>query len=285
MSDIRTMIKFFILALMTIIGAVFSVNKVSALDNVVPTGEDNKVQNVENKNERLNKIMIVVNNNEFEFIPANVKSLVRIDEFTWQYPYPACKEVIKNSVNELSNQLGKDTRLTDRGIVLLTLALRDGLLVKVELPTETRILLGKASMPMGNDNGSKNALLTAKAINGTVLKPGEVFSFNRVVGERSTSRGYLESISISGNQRVPDIGGGVCRTATLLHHAAMNAGMEILERHSHTMEVTYAAPGDDAAVSWPNVDYRFKNTSNKSVSMCFNYSNNICKCQIWTVIK
>jgi vancomycin resistance protein YoaR len=127
-------------------------------------------------------------------------------------------------------------------------------------------LLGSAEIPNLPDAGAKNASMAAELMNGKVVQPGEVFSFNRNVGPRTISRGFVEGRSVMENvygkmEVVPDVGGGVCRTSTALHLAALDAGMEVVERHGHGLPVSYAEPGKDAAVAWPYWDYRFRNTA------------------------
>jgi len=101
-----------------------------------------------------------------------------------------------------------------------------------------------------------NAGVAAKYINGFILGPGMEFSFNKVVGERTEQRGFITGFDILDNLTV---GGGVCRTSTVLFQAAREAGLDILERHPHYRPVHYTPPGTDASVSWGWMDLRFKN--------------------------
>lgn len=108
----------------------------------------------------------------------------------------------------------------------------------------------------GDQANVYNAGVAAKYVNGLVLEPGQVFSFNRVVGERTKSRGFVTGYDILDNLTV---GGGVCRTSTVLFQAARDAGLVILERHPHSRPVHYTPPGTDASVSWGWMDLKFKN--------------------------
>lgn len=202
----------------------------------------------------------------FKFIPDKELKQVDRDSSTWKYVYPATNKDIKDVINAVEGALQqKNINIASRGAVLLALALRDGLPVKVELPTAK--LLATSSMPVYNDPGSVNMLLAAGAINGTVIPPGGEFSFNRTVGPRTAERGYVESLSIYGDNWVPDIGGGVCRTATLLRHAVMKAGLKVTEKNSHGLPVSYAVTGEDAAVAWGVLDFKFINTTNKNLNI------------------
>lgn len=105
-----------------------------------------------------------------------------------------------------------------------------------------------------------NAQVAFRYVEGYVVQPGAVFSFNRVVGERTLSRGFVWALSGSGGRYHRDVGGGVCQAATALHRAVVNAGLQVVERHRHPGGVPYAPKGDDAAVWWKRWDYRFRNT-------------------------
>ncbi len=133
-------------------------------------------------------------------------------------------------------------------------------------------LLGAAEIPNPSDAGAINAELAAAMINGTVVQPGEVFSFNQAVGPRTASRGFVEGRSVVENaygelEMVPDIGGGVCRASTVLYQAALNAGLEVVERHEHGLPVEYAEVEKDAAVAWPYWDFKFRNTAGVPVTI------------------
>ena len=107
---------------------------------------------------------------------------------------------------------------------------------------------------------SNNIELATKALNGTIIMPGETFSFNDVVGPRTVERGYQEAGTYVGNKVEPGIGGGICQVSTTLYRAAMKANLRSVERTNHSMVVGYANPGLDATVSYGYLDYKFKNT-------------------------
>lgn len=101
-----------------------------------------------------------------------------------------------------------------------------------------------------------NAGVAARYADGFILAPNKIFSFDDVVGERTAERGYIIGYDILDNLT---IGGGVCRTSTVLYQAACGAGLEIIERHPHYLPVHYTPLGTDASVSWRTMDMRFKN--------------------------
>ena len=129
--------------------------------------------------------------------------------------------------------------------------------------------LSKITGPMGSYSSSygtsapgrsTNIELATKSINGTILMPGEVFSFNDVVGDRSVERGYQEAGTYVGNKVEPGIGGGICQVSSALYRAAMRANIRSTERTNHSMVVGYMEPGLDATVAYGYLDYKFKNT-------------------------
>ncbi|AEG15968.1 VanW family protein [Desulfofundulus kuznetsovii DSM 6115] len=148
-------------------------------------------------------------------------------------------------------------------------------------------LLGSAEISNPPDGGGKNVALAAALINGKIIQPGEVFSFNRTVGPRTVSRGFVEGRSIVetvyGPKAVPDVGGGVCRTATALHLAVLKAGLQVVERHDHSMPVNYAGLGKDAAVAWPYWDFKFKNTSRKTLAIKARSDHGKLRVELWAL--
>lgn len=111
-----------------------------------------------------------------------------------------------------------------------------------------------------NDSRATNIELALKSINGTLLMPGESFSFNNIVGERTAQRGYKNAATFVGNQVVDGLGGGICQVSTALNRAVIRAGLTPTERHNHSLKTSYSDYGLDSAVSWGYLDYRFTNT-------------------------
>lgn len=107
---------------------------------------------------------------------------------------------------------------------------------------------------------SHNIEIATQSINGTILMPGDTFSFNEVVGPRTEETGYKEAGTYVGNKVEPGIGGGICQVSTTLYRAAMRANIRSTERTNHSMAVGYALPGLDATVAYGYLDYKFKNT-------------------------
>ena len=121
-------------------------------------------------------------------------------------------------------------------------------------------MAGYATTLQGAHRGQKhNARLAAEAINGKVIAPGEVFSFNRAVKSWTVDQGYVKAPVSFDGELVRAFGGGVCQTSTTLYNAALLAGCTVVERHPHSFRPLYCPPGRDAAVAYPGVDLRIKN--------------------------
>ncbi|ULT56621.1 VanW family protein [Neobacillus drentensis] len=119
-----------------------------------------------------------------------------------------------------------------------------------------------------NSNNKKrnhNIYLAAKSINNFVLFPGETFSFNQVVGERTARKGYVPATVIVKGEYAEDYGGGICQVSSTLFNAIDSAGLNVIHRYSHSKEVTYVPPKRDATVSWNGPDLIFKNQYNQPI--------------------
>ena len=114
-------------------------------------------------------------------------------------------------------------------------------------------------MGTSSSNRIHNVQLMAQYIDGTVIKPGDTFSFNDRVGPRTVERGFREGQMIIGSLLLPAIGGGVCQTATTLFNNAFELGLPIVERHNHSFYISHYPMGRDATVSWGGPDFVFKN--------------------------
>jgi len=106
-----------------------------------------------------------------------------------------------------------------------------------------------------------NLCLAAKALNNYLVSPGQVFSFNEVVGDCTEAKGYKPAYVFSGKSVVTGDGGGVCQDSSTLFLAVQQAHLKVVERHAHTLPVTYVPVGKDATVSYGELDFRFKNNT------------------------
>lgn len=144
------------------------------------------------------------------------------------------------------------------------------LVVAEETPRVTRGDLGGVSHLLGSyttgygsssSNRRHNVELAASHINGTLLAPGDVFSYNDVVGPRTPRLGWRNAPTYQDGEVVPGPGGGVCQVSTTLYNAALFANLKIVQRSNHSMPVHYVPAGRDATVSYGALDFRFENTT------------------------
>lgn len=134
-----------------------------------------------------------------------------------------------------------------------------------------------------NATRNKNVKLAAAAINGTVLQPGEEFSFNKTVGQRTEAKGYGAAGAYNNGEVVQEIGGGVCQVSSTLYNAVFRSGLTTTYRRSHTFAPTYVTPGADATVSYPGPDYQFINNSDHAIGIRAWYEDQTCTVQIYGV--
>ncbi len=111
----------------------------------------------------------------------------------------------------------------------------------------------------GQEGRTYNIKVAAAALDGVLLAPGEDFSFNRVVGPRSSEAGYKNANVIVNNELVQGLGGGVCQVSSTLYNAVLLANLKIIERSNHTLPVSYVPIGQDATVVYGAIDFRFAN--------------------------
>lgn len=129
------------------------------------------------------------------------------------------------------------------------------------------------SLNEGNVPRTNNVRLASAAINGTILNPGEEFSYNNVVDERTTERGYQSAGAYSGNEIIDEVGGGVCQPSSTLYMAVLRADLEVTQRVNHSFTVAYTPLGEDATVSWGGPDFCFKNDTDYPIKILAEQSN------------
>ena len=118
-----------------------------------------------------------------------------------------------------------------------------------------------------------NIAISAEALNGRMVLPGETMSFNNCTGQRTGEKGYREAGAIAGGILVDDTGGGVCQTSSTLFNAVIRADLKIVERHAHSWPSSYVKKGEDATVNYPSLDFVFKNEGRFPVFVVAWYEN------------
>lgn len=122
-------------------------------------------------------------------------------------------------------------------------------------------IIGSFSTSYASSDASRsaNVEIATRTVNGTILMPGETFSYNNTLGERTRAKGYRDGAAYIANKVVMVTGGGICQVSTTLYRAALRAGILPTERHNHSMTTSYSGPSGDATVAWGSLDYQFKN--------------------------
>ena len=144
------------------------------------------------------------------------------------------------------------------------------------------------SFNAANQARLSNLSLAGDYINGLVLEPGEVFSFNKVVGERTPERGFSKATVYAFENTDEEYGGGVCQTASTLFYCAVKANLEIVSRTGHLYTVDYmtddagvTAYGMDAMVNWGKTDMQFRNSKENPIIIKCNTENGKITFSIW----
>lgn len=134
---------------------------------------------------------------------------------------------------------------------------------------------------INNADRTTNLRLAAEKINGTVVLPGEIFSYNKVVGKRTIAAGYKNAAIYQDGQVTDGLGGGICQISTTLYNAAIEAGMLIEERRNHMFVPTYAEAGKDATVVWGSTDFKFENRRAYPIKIEATVSGGIARIKIY----
>lgn len=164
--------------------------------------------------------------------------------------------------------------------------------LKVLYPSVTTNMLGSEAFPnllsqystsysTRDQKRTTNLRLAANKINGTVLMPGETFSYNKVVGERTIAAGYQEAPIYVSGKVVDGLGGGICQITTTLYNAVVYANLDIVERSNHQFVPSYAPASRDATVVYGSIDFKFKNNRDYPIKIICSVQNGIANFQIY----
>ena len=129
------------------------------------------------------------------------------------------------------------------------------------------LLASSKTYMAGNANRRTNIRLAAKAVDGTIVMPGETFSYNKTVGERTAAKGYKEATVYVAGQDKQELGGGICQLASAIYYCTLYSDLQIVSRTNHRFAVTYVPYGLDATVAWPSLDYKFKNNTDYPIKI------------------
>lgn len=219
---------------------------------------------------------------DIEAIHNDVYREVENAYFTTE-PYAVFPDItgIDFNIEEAKKQIERNPNLEEYAIELI--------FTKADITVND---LGKEAFPdlvgsystkynTGNKDRTTNLRLAASKINGTVIMPGEIFSYNKVVGKRTISAGYKEASIYQDGEVVDGLGGGICQISTTLYNAAIEANMEIEQRRNHMFVPSYSEPGKDATVVWGSTDFKFKNRRNYPIKIEASVSGGIATVNIY----
>lgn len=164
------------------------------------------------------------------------------------------------SVTQVAQAFIQPSRTTTLPIVAKPADIRQETLPRLGITQ----LIGSATTTFGGSppNRTYNIGVGARRFDGVLIKPGQEFSFNEVLGDVGPETGYLPELVIKENKTVPEYGGGLCQVSTTTFRAALAAGLPITARTNHAYAVHYYAPiGMDATIYPPEPDLRFKNNT------------------------
>lgn len=146
---------------------------------------------------------------------------------------------------------------------------------------EDKIASFSTEFPYASNARITNIQLVSDLLNNSLIAPGEVWSFNETAGECTADRGFQEAKAIVGDEYVDEIGGGICQVATTIYVTTFNAGFPIMERTNHSQYIASYPDGLDAAVSWPNLDFKFQNDTLDPLLLTLEYTDSSVTATLW----
>lgn len=208
----------------------------------------------------------------YDVTPYN---LVDLQSYYYQYCSPAQDAYYNNDTKTLVPEVigyGFDLMAVNQQIALA----EEGSVLEVPLQTLQPkvtvenwkatnfpdVLASYNSRHTSNKARTTNLRLACEAIDGTVLNPGEIFSFNGIVGERTAEKGYQKGIIYAEDgASEAELGGGVCQVASTIYMCVLLADLDVQERAPHMYTVSYVPMGMDATIYWGSLDFKFKNSN------------------------
>ena len=251
----------------------------------------------------LEKILATAGSSDVQekvLVETNVEDADRIDfdelykEFFVEKKNAECIQNVDGSVEYTKEIIGVsfDKALAESEY----LNIADGETIKIALIEEKpeittvnldKVLFGdilatyKTQYNASNTDRSTNLEVAARNINGTILLPGEEFSYNKEVGQRTYANGFKDAHIFSGGKVVDGLGGGICQISSTLYNAVLMADLEIVERKNHMMYPEYVKPSLDATVVWGSIDFRFKNNRETPIKIVATVKNGIATTTIY----
>jgi len=259
-----------------------------------------KKGNVVNKEELKNKIMDILKNDNPEYtIKLNTTEVdpEKIDiNKIHEEVYKEAKDAYytKDPFQVYPHEDGIDFDINEATELLKEDKEEYEIKLKITKPKITTADLGTEAFPdllssfstkydASNVNRTNNLVLAMKSLNGVVVAPGEVFSYNKTLGKRTIQAGYREAGGFAGGRVVQLVGGGICQISSTLYNAVVYANMEIVERYNHMFLAGYVGAGKDATVSYGTLDFKFKNTRKYPIVIKTSIGSGVAKVSIYGI--
>lgn len=220
----------------------------SACNGGTPTNTE------QNEITRLSENVEVSRENEFNF-----------DEFTSKNEFYSNNDVTKNILpeNVRYSVSGDD----DKSYVIVPPEPLERVLSTDDSYKDDKIASFSTKVYTKTADRVKNLHIVCDRLSGTILNPGEEFSYNETCGPYNKENGFGKATVFINGEEAQEYGGGVCQLSSTLYNAIKGLNIEILERHNHSNEVYYVPLGDDATVSYGVLDFRFKNNENYPIEI------------------
>ncbi len=251
------------------------------------------------------KLKVIANINNFTDINENIdipvvngKAKVIDLDSIYAEIYTEAKDATytKNPFSVISHVNGVDFGISMDEAKALLLEDKESYVIplKITVPNVTINNIGSEAFPdllatysssfnAKNTNRTTNIRLASNKIDGTVLMPGDTFSYNKTVGQRTAAAGFKTAGVYSGGQVTTGIGGGICQVSSTLYNSVLLSNLDIVERYNHGFNPGYVPAGRDATVSWGGPDFKFKNSRNYPIKIVSTVSGGTITTKIFGV--
>lgn len=172
---------------------------------------------------------------------------------------------------EIKNMLDSNNY---EGVVTVVASVEEPEMTSEELSALVGFITESSSTTTSSSSRNHNINTACERINGLVLQPGETFSFNGFIGQRTEANGFQVAGTLQAGSVVQDYGGGVCQVTSMIYQSCVKANLEVVERNPHIWPSSYAVAGTDAAVDWPSQDFKFTNSSHYPLAIVANWDAN-----------
>lgn len=184
------------------------------------------------------------------------------------------------NVNQVEKVIGENPS-ADEFIVELALTKPEVTVNDLGMDAFPDLLATYSTKYVNNPDRTTNLRLASNKINGKVLMPGEVFSFNKVVGRRTVAAGYKNAAIFSDGQVTDGLGGGICQVTSTLYNAVVFANLDITSRRNHMFVPSYVTGGRDATVVYGSTDFKFKNSRTYPIKITSSVQGGIATVNIY----